>query len=106
MNAYYNNNRCYNSNSDVFEAYFYGQAKTAPAWKKQLELLLSYLCAIITALCSTTAKRLYRVSGVALSLVGIIGIIGAMESNALPLWAGILTALPLLFVEFLCLRRH
>ena len=106
MNAYYNKNGYYNSNTDIFEEYFYGHAKAVPAWQKNLDLLLSYLCAIVTALCSVTAKRLYRDFGVALSLVGIIGVIGAMESNILPIWVGILVALPLLGFEFLCLRRR
>ncbi|MBQ8309994.1 MAG: hypothetical protein IJX80_03160 [Clostridia bacterium] len=106
MNAYYNKNRYYNSNNDIFESYFYGRTKTAPSWKRLADRLLSYLCIILSVLTGAMAKRLYKAASVALCLVGIAGLIGAMESGTLPLWSGILISIPLLAVEFFTLRKH
>ena len=106
MNAYYNQKGYYNSNNDIFEAYFYGSAKAAPTWKRIADRLLAYLSIIISVLTCAAAKRLYKASSVALCLVGIVGLIGAMESGMLPLWLGILVSLPLLAVEFFTLRKH
>ena len=106
MNAYYNNNEYINSNNDIFEAYFYGSAKTVPAWKKLADNLLAYLSILLSVMTCATAKRIYKAASVALCLVGMIGMIGAMESGAMPLWAGILISLPLIAAEFFVLRKQ
>ena len=46
-----------------------------------------------------------KVVTVALCLVGLIGIIGGMESGALSLPLGLLFGLLLVGAEFLCLRK-
>ena len=106
MNAYYNNSRHYNSNNDIFTAYFYGESVRVPAWKRFVDSLLSYLGILLAALSGTVAKRLYKAASVALCLVGVIGLIGAMESGAISLGLGVLIALPLLAIEFFTLRKH
>ena len=55
-------------------------------------------------LSGATARRLARVSGVVLSLIGILGIAGAMEAGRLSLWVGLLLSALLIGVECLCLR--
>ena len=106
MNISYQNNGQVYSNNDIFESYFYGNVKSVPSWKKLADRLLAYLCTLLSVLSGAVAKRIYKVSSVALCLVGIIGLIGAMESGAMPLWLGILTSIPLIAIEFFTLRKH
>ncbi len=105
MNTYYQQNRRISSNNDIFEVYFYGKAKPMPKWKKQLDSILSMLAAMVAFLTSARVRTALRVFGVGVSLVGFVGIIGAMEAGSLAILPGILLGLLLIGVEFLCLRR-
>ncbi len=106
MNAYYQQNRSSNSNNDIFEAYFFEGTVRVSAWRKAADQVLAFLAAILNFLVSVPVRRFLRVGGTALALVGMIGVIGAMESGALSLFAGLLIALALIGLEVLCLRRH
>ncbi len=104
MNTYFENRSSITSNKRIIEAYFEESVKPAGALSKKLDALLSLLAALLQVLTSTTACRLLKTIGVALSLVGFIGVIGAMECGKLGLGAGFLIGALLLGVEYLCLR--
>ena len=108
MNAYFDRNNEFNSNSRIFEAYYQEIAKPAGKLQRWIDAALSKLSALTKPENLTTAIRLAKVAGVALSLVGLVGIIGAMESGALGLGNGLLIGSLLVGVEYLCLRgrRH
>ena len=105
MNAYYNNSKRRNSNNDIFERYFRGEA-ILPAHKRFADRLLSLLSSLLTILTGSVARRLLRVATVALLLVGMIGIIGAMEGGAVTLGFGFTVGVILLLLEFFCLHKQ
>ncbi len=105
MNTYYQENGQVNSNNDIFELYFYEGAKKAPAWKRAADRILALVSALIAILCGAHVRTALRVGGVALSLVGLIGVIGAMESGSLNLAVGVLLGAILVGLEYLCLRH-
>lgn len=72
--------------------------------RKNLDSLLLRLFALWQILTGATAKRLAKAGGVALALVGMIGVAGAMERGTVSLFAGLAICSVLLTVEFLCLR--
>ena len=104
MNTYFNNDRDFNSNKRIFEAYFTETVKPAGALEKGLDSLLCLLSALLRILTSATVRRIARVSAVALSLVGFIGVIGAIEHGTLGIGVGLLLSAILLGIEYLCLR--
>ena len=106
MNAYYQQNNRIHSNNDIFEAYFMEGAVRTGAFKKMLDQLLSVLATVLTFLASAPVVRFFRIGGTALSLVGLVGVIGAMECGTLGIGAGLLIGLALIGVEILCLRHH
>ncbi|MBQ9773652.1 MAG: hypothetical protein IJW30_03215 [Clostridia bacterium] len=106
MNTYYQQNERIYSNNDIFEAYFLTDAKPVTKWKKAADRLLGLLAALISFLTSARVRTFVRVLLVTLSLVGMIGIIGAMESGALGLGAGLGFGALLVSIEVLCLRRR
>ena len=106
MNAYYNNKRLVDSNNDIIEAYFTEKIIHRGAFFRALEWLLALVFALIGSMCSAKARRIYRASAVALSLVGMIGVIGAMESGALGMGMGLLIGALFIGVELLALRHH
>ncbi len=105
MNTYYQQNGRIGSNNDIFETYFYGETKALPSWKKRLDTILAILAAMVASLTSARARTALRVFGVGASLVGFVGIIGAMEAGSLAILPGILIGILLIGVEVLCLRR-
>lgn len=99
MNASYERNGRFDSNSRIFEGYYTESAPRASKLRNALESI----CA------SEKARTLFatlRVFGTALSLVGFVGVIGAMENGSLSLLNGLLLGSLLLSVEYLCLRRR
>ncbi len=106
MNISYQKNSNIHSNNDIFEAYFEGSVVRVGAWHRILDRILAFLSHILLALTSARAKSILRAGGVALSLIGMVGVIGAMESGAISLFGGVLAGLLLIGVEYLCLRRH
>ena len=106
MNAYYNKNEEFNSNKRIIEAYFGESAKTTFAGQKVIDALLACLSALVCALCSATARRVIKATVFSVTLVGFVGVIGAMEHGSIGLGAGLALGIVLLCVELLCLRPH
>lgn len=106
MNAYYNNNRTKNSNNDIFADLLMGRENAVPTWKRNADRLLSLLAAMIAVLTGSVARRILRVVTFTLILFGLIAVIGAVEAGTLGLGAALLISLPLLALEYLCLRKQ
>ncbi len=106
MNISYQQNRENNSNNDIISVYFYSGVKRVPLWQKALDRALSYLAIMVSFLCGARVRTVARVTAVALSLVGLVGVIGAMEAGTLALPLGIVIGAALILIEYLCLRRH
>ncbi|MBE6589754.1 MAG: hypothetical protein E7643_06195 [Ruminococcaceae bacterium] len=106
MNAYYNKQEHSISNNDIFRAYLLGDAAPVPTWKRRADTILAMLLACIAALTGSTARRIWRAFSVAILLIALIGVIGAIEVGALGLGMGFLLGSLLIGLEFLCLRRH
>ena len=106
MNAYYNKESRIDSNNDIFEAYFQTGVRRASGGQKILERLLAFVLAMVAVITGAKARRLLAVTAVALALVGMVGLIGAMESGALGIGTGFLIGAILLVIEVFALRRH
>lgn len=106
MNTYYQQNSHISSNNDIFEEYFFGGARPVPAWKKAADRVLAILSAIILFLCNARVRTVVRVGAFALSLVGLIGVIGAVEHGTLSLGLGLLLGALLVALEVTCLCRR
>ena len=105
MNAYFENNRSFNSNSRTFDAYFVESTKPLCGWRKVAEALSSAAASAYSIWKYSALCRILRAVGVAASLVGFVGIIGAMERGTIGLGAGLLMGLLLVGAEYLCLRK-
>ena len=105
MNKYYLSEEQFNSNKRIFEAY-YTEAKTSVgAFQKALDFLRIFLSAVMAALTSARARVLVRVCGIALSLIGLIGVVGAIEAGSISIGFGLLLGLLMIGVEFFCLKK-
>lgn len=104
MNTYFEKNENFSSNSRIFEAYFTEAVKPAGTFQKCLDSMLYLLSALLRILTGATVRRIAKVSAVALSLVGFIGVIGAIERGSLGIGMGLLLGAILLGIEYLCLR--
>lgn len=106
MNTYYQNHSQISSNNDIFEEYFFGGARPVSARKRAADRVLAILSAIILFFCSARVRTVARISVVALSLVVLVGIIGAVEHGTLSLGLGLLFGLGMVALEVSCLRRR
>ena len=104
MNAYFDKNNEVISNKRIMEAYFADSVKVHTRTKTVWSNLSALLISLWAILSSARVCRIARASAVALSLIALIGVVGAMETGALTLWAGLLIGLALVCVEYLCLR--
>lgn len=104
MNRYFDQNEIINSNKRIIEAYFSESVKPVSAWKKTWDSLLGMVLALLGALSCTTVRRVAKAGAVAVTLLCFVGLIGAMEKGAIGLGTGVLLSLPLLGIEYLCLR--
>ncbi len=104
MNRYIDNHTHYNSDNGIFEAYFTEAVSPASPLKKWIDSCLALLHQFIKIITGATARRLCKVGGVAASLIGFVGVIGAMQSGKLGLGTGLLIGGMLIGVEYLCLR--
>ncbi len=104
MNACYNKKLGFSSNNRIYEGRFTEVRRTPNALQKLLCSLLSFL--FVLAQPSTRAKvgRVAKAILVCASLVGLVIVVGAVESDTLGLGAGFGIACALLTVEFFCLR--
>ena len=104
MKSCYEKNGRFDSNNRIFDAYFQEEVLPANGLQRVLDTLSAFLFAVIAFLSCAAFRRVVRVSGVALSLVGFIGVIGAMQNGSVSLMAGLFIGALLLGVEYLCLR--
>ena len=102
MNKYFDRNDVINSNSRIYEGYFTDVSNT----KNPLKKLSDILFLILRFLSGQTLIRTIKTVMVALSLIGFLGIIGAMENGTLGFGTGLLIGTLLLAIEYLCLRGH
>lgn len=105
MNAYYHRNPTNNSNNEIFKELLLGSESTAPTWKRHVDNLLSLLAAMVAILTGSVARRMFRVFSFTAILFAFIALIGAVEAGVLGLGTGFLIGLPLLGIEYLCLRK-
>ena len=106
MNAYFESNVDFNSNSRIIEAYFEESVRRQSSAKRVGDLLFGLLTAILSTLTCTKAKCIFKAVSVAVTLCGFVGIIGAMEHGSLGLGAGFLMGMGLVAIEYACLRRR
>ncbi len=104
MNASYEKNVNFNSNNDIFNQYFQNAKQNKNRWKKYADRLFAILATLVLFVTRVQERGLFRIGGIAFCLIGIIGLVGAMESGSTPLWFGILIGILLLAVEYFCLR--
>ena len=90
----------FDSNNRIYEGYFTDASNV----KSPLKKLSDFLFLLLRFFSGQTVIRTVKAVMVALSLIGFIGIIGAMERGSLGLGTGLLIGALLLSVEYLCLR--
>ncbi len=104
MNRSFTENDQFISNNGIYSQLYGGLGiEQKKAWSAFNSLLLK-LFSLFEILTGATAIRLYKVAGVVFSLIGIIGIAGAIETGRLSISAGLGVCALLLAVEYLCLR--
>ena len=104
MNRYYITDEQYNSNKRIFEAYFTEIKQEPSRTQKAANSILCLLAGILSLLTSASAMRILKVSATVASLLGFLGIIGAMERGSLSMLGGLAIAALLLGVEYLSLK--
>ncbi|MBR3893631.1 MAG: hypothetical protein IKJ35_00635 [Clostridia bacterium] len=104
MNTYFDQNEGFNSNKRIFEAYYQEARKPAGKLQRALDALLSSLSSLAKTETRAKVIRLAKACGVAVSLIGFVGVIGAMERGTLGLGSGLLIGALLIGAEYLCLR--
>ena len=106
MNKYYQNDRFYNSNSDILNVKFQEGTITVPVWKKAVDKLAAMLAILVIMLTSSKAIRVARALTTAVCLIGLIGVVGAIEQGTLGLLSGFAIGITLILIEAICLYRH
>ena len=106
MNASFEKNGSFNSNNRIFDAYFVESAKPTGAWERIANAMSACVSSAYSIWKYSALSRILRAVGVSASLVGFVGIIGAMERGAIGLGAGLLMGLALVGIEYLCLRKN
>ena len=104
MNTTFEQNSNFNSKSRIYEGYFEESASRAGSIRRGLESFLYISASILTAMTSAKAIALFKVIGMAGTLVGFVGIIGAVEQGTLGMGAGFWLGTLLVGIEYLCLR--
>ena len=102
--SYQNNGRIY-SNNDIFAEYFNAGAKPSKM-RKAADAMLAALSLILTFLTAARTRVIARTVVFGLTLVGFVGIIGAMEAGSVSLGFGLVLGMALVGIEVLCLRRQ
>ena len=100
MNRTYDEKALFFSDSGIYA----GSSSIRTAGKKRAQWI-ALLLSLIGFLTSAKMRIARKVVTVALCLVGLIGIIGGLDSGALSLPLGLLFGLLLVGAEFLCLRK-
>ena len=73
-------------------------------FRRWLDGLLFRLLALWQVLTGAAVRRIARAGGVVCSLIGMLGVAGAMERGTVSLMGGLAACAVLLGIEFLCLR--
>ncbi len=105
MNVSYQNNGRIYSNNDIFADYFNVGTRHSKM-RKAADAMLAALSLILTFLTAARTRVIARTVGFGLTLVGFVGIIGAMEAGTISLGLGLIFSAALLGIEVLCLRRQ
>ena len=106
MNTYYDNRKENNSNNDILKDLLIGKPRTAPTWKRNADGFLSLLAAMMAILTGSVARRVLRAVFFSVILLGMIALVGAVEAGSIGIGVACFIALPLLGLEYLCLRKH
>jgi hypothetical protein len=106
MNTYYDNKKDNNSNNDILRDLLVGKSTVAPTWKRNTDGFLSLLAAMLSILTGSVARRILRAASFAVILLGMIALVGAVEAGTIGIGVGCLLGLPLLALEYLCLRKQ
>ena len=104
MNAYYEKNENNISNNRIYNSYFQTEAKNELSGRMLLNSIFAALVSLLSLLSSARVRTIVRVCTVALSLVGFVGVIGAVEHGSLTMLGGLLIGIALIGVEYLALR--
>ena len=104
MNRSYTKNDTFVSNNGIYDALYEDGAIGEKRLEKWLDNALCKLIALLQILTGATARRLARVCGVVVSLIGMIGVAGAIETGRLSLVGGLLLAGLFVAAEYACLR--
>ena len=104
MNAYFENKGTFNSNNRIFEGYFTESETRTSRLQRMLEKLFSRTSGLVKVLTDSRVCRLIKAITVALSLIGFVGVVGAMEQGGLGMGTGLLIGATLVGLEYLCLR--
>ena len=103
MNTYFEHNEQISSNKRIMNAYFGESARCESRVSKAFEAVLSFLLALVRFFTSASVRNVVRVSSVAVSLVALLGVAGAIESGSLGLGLGLVLGLAIIAIEYFCL---
>ncbi len=104
MNKAYDVSRNVYSNTGIYDAFYTQIAAPAFERKNRAYKWLEGIKSIHQTLTGATAKRLAKVAGATVSLIGIVGIAGGIQQNRISLLGGLAVAALLLAAEFVCLK--
>ena len=104
MNKVYDVSRDVCSDSGIYDAFYTQIAAPALERKNAFDKWILKAKSIYQMLTGATAKRLAKVTGATLSLLGVIGIAGGIQQNRISLLGGLAVAAILLAAEFVCLK--
>ena len=104
MNAYYDNFQNKISNSRIIEGYFEELEPGKTLREKIVDAVYLVRAKAKALLSSAFVRRFAKPASLALSLVGVAGIIGAIEAGHMGIFAGLLLGLLLISLEGIALR--
>ena len=93
MNTYFEKNEQISSNKRIMNAYFGESARCESRVSKVFETVLVLLLSLIRFLTSASVRHVVKVSSVAVSLVALLCVAGAIESGSLGLGPGLVLGL-------------
>ncbi len=105
MNKDYSENRNFVSVNGIMSAFYEEIVCDAETRRSGLEKLLSTVRNAWKILSGARAKALAKVLAAVMSLIGLVGVVGAMELGSISLPAGTLLGLLLILAEYFCIRH-
>ncbi len=103
MNRFYEEERIFHSNSRIFEGRF---AEVTEEKSSVGNVLHTAWKAVKKVKASARVQRMAKAVAFTGCMLGMLGIIGAMEAGSLAIGTGLLLSVALLGLEYLCLRNH